>query len=142
MNSPPIPTNTPAKPLLDTWREAVRSADDEPEYVMSDATTLYVAGRSGLAGRYQGEDAILHFVALLEEVSGATLLFSPARVVRAADHAVLLGRLRAGSGQAAVISEAVLVLEFHPGLVDAIWLFCQDGGALDRIGPGRSWTRT
>ncbi len=134
MESTMTTTGLGPQPLLEAWREAVRRGGQEGELRFSEWALLHVAGRSGLAGQYQGERAIIGFVDLLEQLSGGTVEFTATRVVRGENHAILLGKLRAGSGQTSLKIETAWLMEFQATVIREIWMFCQGGGSLDQLG--------
>ena len=124
--------------LPEAWREAAGFQGSGQPTPITNATVLHVGGRSGLAGDYQGEEAILGLVRLLEDLSDGQLLFTASRVVQSDRYAILTGRLRAGPGGEIGTIEAVFVVEFHDAEVDEIWMLYQDADAPDWVGAARS----
>ena len=137
MKSITIAPDPAPRKLPEVWQEPAGLSGPGPPNLITDSTVLHVAGRSGLAGDYQGEGAILGLVRLLEELAGGLLLFTAGRVVQSDRHAIVTGRLRTGSGGEIVTVEAVFVLEFHDAEVDEIWMFCPDADALECLGTAR-----
>ena len=123
------------RPVLDVWREATGAGGSASRHPITDSTVLHVAGRSGLAGDYQGAAAIRGLVRLLDRLAGGRLQCIPKRIIRSEDYAIVTGVLRADGDNAAI--DVVFVLEFQDDEADTIWMFCQNAETLEWPGAAR-----
>lgn len=107
------------------------------EAVVDEASLLHLPGRSGLAGQYQGGEAILGVLRRMAEITDGTLRFSPSRVLTADDHAiVVLGRASAARQGKRLDAEEVHVLSIRDGKVREIWVFHQNQDHVDEFWTG------
>ncbi len=102
--------------------------------VLDDASLLHIPGNTGLAGDYQGREAILGLLRRMAELTGGTLQFSPSKVVIEDDQAiVLLGRVSAIRKAKRLDTDVVHVFSLRDGKVREIWIFHQNQDHVDRF---------
>jgi ketosteroid isomerase-like protein len=108
--------------------------DTAAEAVLDEASLLHVSGRSGLAGHYQGGDAILGLLRRMAELTDGTLRFRPSRVLTANESAIVVcGRATASRHGRRLDSEEVHVVSLRDGKVREIWIFHEDQGRIDEF---------
>ena len=127
-----------AQSLLGVLSTAIRPGEEDAAGLFGGSTVLHVAGRSGLAGRYEGADAILDLLHLFDDLVGGKLVCSPTRIMRFEQHVIIFGRLWARSDGVDFTAEAVCLLEFRDRTIDEIWMFSHEAGALDRLSASRT----
>ena len=89
-------------------------------------------GRSGLAGEYHGEEAILGLLERMAQLTGATLQFKPSRVLTTDDQAIVLcGQSSGTRGGKRLDADAVHILSLRGGRVREIWVFHQNQDQVD-----------
>ena len=102
------------------------------EAVLDDASLLHIAGRSGLAGEYHGEEAILGLLERMAQLTDATLQFKPSRVITTDDQAIVLcGQSSGTRGGKRLDADAVHILSLRGGRVREIWVFHQNQDQVD-----------
>ena len=102
------------------------------EAVLDDGSLLHIAGRSGLAGEYQGEEAILGLLERMAQLTDVTLQFSPSRVINTDDQAIVLcGHSSGTRGGRRLDADAVHILSLRGGRVREIWVFHQNQDQVD-----------
>jgi ketosteroid isomerase-like protein len=102
------------------------------EAVLDDASLLHIAGTSGLAGEYHGEEAILGLLERMAQLTDATLQFSVSRVLTADDQAIVLCGHSSGTRRGKRLdADAVHVLSLRGGRVREIWVFHQNQDQVD-----------
>ena len=107
------------------------------EVVVDEASLLQVPGRSGLAGQYQGGEAILGLPRRMAELTDGTLRFNPSRVLTADDHTiVVLGRASAARQGRRLDADEVHVLSLRDGKVREIWVYHQHQDHVDAFWTG------
>ena len=105
--------------------------------VLDDASLLHVPGSSGLAGDYQGREAILGLLKRMAELTEGTLQFSLSKVLTEDDRAiVLLGRASATRKRKRLDTDVVHVLSLRDGRVRDIWIFHQNQDHVDEFWTG------
>ena len=102
------------------------------EAVLDDASLLHIAGRSGLAGEYHGEEAILGLLKRMEQLTDSTLEFSSSRVLTADDRTIVLCGYSSGTRRGKCLdADAVHILSLRAGRVREIWVFHQNQDQVD-----------
>ena len=106
--------------------------------VLDDASILHVPGRSGLAGDYQGPEAILGLFGRMAEYTHDTLqLDSPRLVAEDARVLVLKGRISATATRTQLDTEVIHALSLRGDKIQEAWLFSLDQDAFDDFWTGR-----
>lgn len=115
-------------PALD-GRHAVDVASHRGE-----GSVLHVAGRSGLAGDYQGRDPILGLLACMADLSGGTLSYgTPETVSEARGQLVMAGRIRPARGRRSLDTEALLTIDVDTSMLLEAWLRNPEQAVFDRF---------
>lgn len=106
----------------------------DAEAVLDAASVLHFPGRSGLAGQYQGRQAVVALLQRLAELTAGTIEFAPQRVAAASGEAVvLISRLRACRLGKRLDVETVHVVAKRGGTVRELWLFHPDQSRVDEF---------
>ena len=101
---------------------------------LDEASVLSVPGRSGMAGRYQGREAIVGVFRRMGELARGTLRFSPSELVAAGDELiVLIGRTTAACRGRTLDSEVAFIVAIDAGVVRRIWVFHDDQNEVDEF---------
>jgi ketosteroid isomerase-like protein len=104
------------------------------EDILDEATLLHIPGRSGLAGQYQGREAILGLLRRMTELTEATLRFAPARTLTADDQMIVLyGRSSASRQAKRLDTETAYVAWLRDGRVREIWIAHRDQAQFDNL---------
>jgi hypothetical protein len=104
------------------------------EAVLDDASLLHMPGRSGLAGQYQGGEAILGLLRRMAELTDGTIQFSPSAVLTANDRAIVVhGRTNATRHGKRLDTDEVHVLSLRDGNVREIWIYHQNQDHVDEF---------
>jgi len=104
------------------------------EAVLDESSLLHVSGRSGLAGHYQGGDAILGLLRRMAELTDGTLRFRPSRVLTADDKAIVVcGRATATRQGMRLDTEEVHVVSLKDGKAREIWILHEDQNRIDEF---------
>ncbi len=91
--------------------------------VFDDASLLRMPGKSGLAGEYQGRDAILGLCKRMSQLTDGTLQFTPARVISEDDQAmVVFGREFAIRGGRKLDADAIHIVLLRDRRVREVWV--------------------
>lgn len=102
------------------------------EAVLDDASLLHMPGRSGLAGQYQGGDAILGLLRRMAELTDGSIRFSPSAVLTANDKAIVMhGRTNATRRGKRLDTDEVHVLSLRAGKVQEMWIYHQNQDQVD-----------
>ncbi|MCL1692831.1 MAG: nuclear transport factor 2 family protein [Actinomycetia bacterium] len=106
--------------------------------VLDDASILHVPGRSGLAGDYQGREAILGLLGRMAEYTHDTLRFGSSRLV-AEDSRVLVlqGNMSATSTRARLDTDVIHALSLRGDKIQEAWLFSLNQDDFDEFWSGR-----
>jgi len=97
------------------------------EAVLDEASLLHLSGRSGLAGQYQGGDAILGLLRRMAKLTAGTLRFRPSRVLTADERAIIVcGHASATRQGRRLDTEEVHVFSLRDGKVREIWILHED----------------
>ena len=100
--------------------------------VLDDASVLHLAGASGLAGDYQGGEAIIGLLRRMAELTGGSLRYGAARpVADARGRAVLMGRTSAIRRDRRLDTDVTIAVTVGGGVVREAWVFCLDQAACD-----------
>ena len=107
------------------------------EAVLDEASLLHVPGNSGLAGEYQGEEAILGFLKRMAQLTDGTLQFRSSRVLTADDQTIVLcGQARATRRGKELDTDEVHVLSLRDGKIRELWIFHQNQDHVDEFWTG------
>ncbi len=119
--------------MADSLRRAlVRNDLLAAEAVFDVASILHVPGKSGLAGQYQGKEAILGLCARMAQLTCDTLHFTPSRVLSENDQAIVVsGRERATRRDMQLDADAVHVYSLRDCRVREMWIFHEDQDRVD-----------
>ncbi|MDJ0954405.1 MAG: hypothetical protein QNJ81_12070 [Acidimicrobiia bacterium] len=108
------------------------------ELSFDEASVLHFPGDSGLAGRYQGGDAIVGLLRHLAGLTDGTLEFTNVRVIAAAASGLaMLGRLRGRRPGGWLDTVTVHLFKCDAGTVREAWLFYHDQHDVDRFWEAR-----
>jgi ketosteroid isomerase-like protein len=118
---------------VERWCDALAAKDLQAVApALDDASVLHLPGRSGLAGRYQGSDAIVGVLTRMALLTNGTLETSPERVLAATDHTiVVLGRAGGEREGRRLQADAVYILTFRGDTVRDIWVFYENQAHVD-----------
>jgi hypothetical protein len=102
--------------------------------VLDDASLLRIAGRSGLAGEYQGQEAILGLFERMGQLTNGTYGFSSSRVLTSDDRAIVVwGHSSATRRGKYLDADAVHVFSLRGNRVREIWIFHQNQDQVDEF---------
>lgn len=102
--------------------------------ILDERSLLHVPGTSGLAGDYQGRDAIVGLLDRIAELAGGTFRFAPTTVVADDERAlVVVGRVTGSRAGGHVATDAVHVASLQDGLVREVWIFYADQDQVDAL---------
>lgn len=102
------------------------------DVTLDQSSLLHVPGRSGFAGQYEGEEAILGLLRRMVELTDATLRFRTTDELIADGHTVVLcGRLIGARRAKQLDTHALQILALRDGKVRDIWIFHQDQDDVD-----------
>lgn len=105
---------------------------DMADVGLDQSSLLHVPGGSGLAGQYQGGDAILGLLRRMVELTNATLRFGNTEVLIADDQTVVLcGRLIGSRRRKQLDTCALRILALRDHKVRDMWVFHQDQDQVD-----------
>ncbi|MEA3511179.1 MAG: nuclear transport factor 2 family protein [Actinomycetota bacterium] len=106
--------------------------------VLDDASILHVPGRSGLAGDYQGREAIMGFFSRMAEYTHNTLRFGSSRLV-AEDSRVLVvqGHMSATAAGTQLDTDVIYALSLRGDKIQEVWLFSLNQEDFDEFWTGR-----
>ena len=120
--------NTAVGPLEDLL-SSMRLRDG---IMLDDSSLLHVAGWSGLAGDYQGSDAIEALFVRMEELTDHTLRTEGTRALIETDETIVIrARAHAQRPRRLLDSDLVLILSIETGVLREAWLFYADQPAVD-----------
>ena len=106
--------------------------------VIDDASVLHVPGRSGLAGDYQGEEAIVGVLGRVAEYTHDTLwLGSPSLVAEDDRVLVLQGRISATAASNRLDTDVIHALSLRGDKIREAWLFSLNQDDFDELWSGR-----
>jgi ketosteroid isomerase-like protein len=106
--------------------------------VFDDASVLHVPGRSGLAGDYQGEEAIVGVLGRMAEYTHDTLQFgSPKLMAEDAHILVLRGHISATVARTQLDTDVIHVLSLRGNKIQEAWLFSLNQDDFDEFWSGR-----
>jgi ketosteroid isomerase-like protein len=102
--------------------------------LVDDASVLHVAGTSGLAGDYQGEEAMAGLLYRMAELARCSLRYGAARLAAdAPGGSVLVGRASATRRGRRLDSDVEVTARIDGGVVREAWLSFVDQAACDRF---------
>lgn len=94
---------------------------------LDDGAVLHVPGRTGMAGTYQGREAILRLLGRMTDLTGGTLRFAPSRTFTADDRMVAVcGHASAHRHTKQLYTSVAYIVLLRNGRVREIWLAHQD----------------
>lgn len=95
--------------------------------LLDDETLLHVPGRSGLAGQYQGQEAILGLLGRMTELTDETLRFTPTATLTADDQMIVVcGRSSASRQRKRLNTDTAYVVLWRNDRVGEMWIVHQD----------------
>jgi len=107
---------------------------DAAEALLGVGSLLHVPGRSGLAGQYQGGEAILGLARRMADLTSGTLQFSSSRVLTADDQAIVLfGRVNATRHGTRLDTDVVHVFTLRNGEIREIWILHENQDHVDEF---------
>lgn len=109
--------------------------------ILDDGSVLHVPGRSGLAGDYQGQEAILGLFRWMAGVTHGTLRVGSSRLVTEDSRVlVLLGHFSATAMRAQLNTDVVHALSLRGDKIQEAWLFSLNQDDFDAFWIGRRRT--
>lgn len=106
--------------------------------VLDDASIFHIPGRSGMAGDYQGKEAILGLLGRMAEYTHDTLqLGSPRLVTEDGRILVLQGHISATAARAQLDTDVIHALSLRGDKIQEAWLFSLNQDAFDEFWAGR-----
>ncbi len=102
------------------------------EMIAEDAV-WHIAGRSPLAGTYQGRDAVFGFFAKLAEMTDGTFTLEDRDVTDSDEHSVALARVTARRGDRTLDVSAIEVVRWRNGQVAEEWAVYEDQYSADEF---------
>jgi ketosteroid isomerase-like protein len=109
--------------------------------ILDDGSVLHVPGRSGVAGDYQGQEAILGLFRWMAEFTHGTLRVSSSRLV-AEDSRVLVlrGHISATAMRAQLDTDVIHALSLRGDKIQEAWIFSLNQDDFDAFWTGRRRT--
>lgn len=106
--------------------------------VLDDASILHVPGRSGLAGEYQGREAILAVLGRMAEYTHNTLRLGSSRLVVEDDHVLVLqGHISAAAATTQLDTDIIHTLSLRDDRIREAWFFSLNQDDFDEFWSGR-----
>ena len=106
--------------------------------VLDDASIFHVPGRSGLAGDYQGKEAILGLFGRMVEYTHDTMrLGSPRLMARDGRVLVLQGHISATAARTQLDTDVIHALSLRGDKIQEAWLFSLNQDDFDDFWTGR-----
>ncbi len=113
-------------------REMVAATGHQLTQSLDDAALLHVSGRSGVAGTYQGPEAILQLLEHMTNLTDGTLRFVPTHTFAADDEMlVVCGQANAQRQRRQLDTGTAYVVLLRDGRVREMWLAQQDQAHVD-----------
>ena len=113
-------------------RELVAATGHPAIQSLDDAALLHVPGRSGVAGTYQGREAILQLLERMTDLTGGTLRFVPTHTFTTDDQMlVVCGQANARRQARQLDTRAAYIFLLREGSVREMWLAHQDQADFD-----------
>jgi ketosteroid isomerase-like protein len=115
------------------WCDALAAGDLKAvEPALDDASVLHLPGRSGLAGRYQGGEAIIGVLSRMAALTNGALRTSLLRVLAADEHAIVLVGRGDGMHEGRWLqADAFYILTYRGCTVRDIWVFYENQAQVD-----------
>jgi ketosteroid isomerase-like protein len=99
-----------------------------------DASLLRMPGKSGLAGHYQGRDAIVGLYERMSRLTDGTMQFTPSRVISENDQAIVVfGREHASRDGRELDTDAIHIVVLRERRVGEVWVLHQDQDRVDEF---------
>lgn len=99
---------------------------------LDDRSLLHIPGASGLAGRYEGREAICALLDRMATATSGTLCFETTCMTVADGGRVrIFGEVSGGRAERSLAATAMLETTFHDSRVREAWLTCADQPAWD-----------
>ena len=106
--------------------------------VLDDASVLHVPGRSGLAGDYQGQEAIVGVLERMAQYTHGTLhLGSPTLVAEDVHVLVLQGHISATATRTQLDTDVIHALSLRGDKIQEAWIFSLNQDDFDEFWAGR-----
>jgi len=104
------------------------------EALLDDASLLHMPGRSGLAGQYQGQEAILGLLERMTQLTNGSLRYTPSHVITANDRAIVLSGHASATRQGTRLdTDEMRILSLQDGIIQEIWIFHKDQNHVDEF---------
>ena len=102
--------------------------------LLDDGTLLHVPGRSGVAGQYQGREAILGLLRHMTELTEGTLRFTPSGTLTADDQMIVVCGHNSASRQTKRLdTDTAYVVLLQNDRVREMWIVHQDQTQFDNF---------
>ena len=106
--------------------------------LLDDASVLHVPGRSGLAGDYQGEEAILGVLGRMAEYTHDTLRLGSLGLVAEDAHVLVLqGHISATATKSRLDTDVIHALSLRGDKIKEAWIFSLNQDDFDEFWTGR-----
>jgi ketosteroid isomerase-like protein len=119
---------------LARWMLEALSGRDAPatESVLDDSSLFHVPGKSGMAGQYQGEEAILGLLRRMAQLTNGTLRYTLSSVLTTHDRVIVLrGRATSTHQGRRLDTETVHVASLEDSRIREMWVFHDDQAHFD-----------
>ena len=128
-----LPTEAPSF-TTPTFESLTTSCGLEGGLSLDDGSVLHVSGSPGLAGDYQGPDAIEAWFQRMDELTFGSLRIEGEHVVLASDGAVIVGaHLDATRTGRRLNTEMLLILSIEGSALREAWMFHSDQSRVDEF---------
>ena len=116
-------------------REALKEGDlIAAQAAFDDASLLRMPGKSGLAGLYQGRDAIVGLYERMSRLTDGTLQFTPSRLISENDQTIVVfGRERAIREGRELDTDAVHIVLLRDRRVGELWVLHENQDRVDEF---------
>lgn len=121
--------------VAELLREALKEDDLlAAQAAIDDASLLRMPGTSGLAGHYQGRDAIVGLYERMTRLTNGTLQFTPSRVIAENDQAmVVYGREHAIRQDRELDTDAIHIVLLRGRRVGELWVLHENQARVDEF---------
>ena len=106
--------------------------------VLDDASIFHIPGRSGMAGDYQGKEAILGLLGRMAEFTHGTLQINSSKLVTEDDRVLVLqGHIHATATTTELNTDVIHAISLRGDKIREAWIFSLNQDAFDEFWAGR-----